>query len=131
VDGEVSAIEWLFSLAGLAVGLLLLAPPLVLAGLFFTLVGIGLFGPMGRQVSHLGFDCPFSKRKARVELLGVQGDEQPADVLACSVFSDPHRVTCEKRCLGLAQVRTAAVPLMPRFSLLADGVAYRAEAKQA
>jgi hypothetical protein len=123
--------EWLFSLAGIAVGVLLLAPPVVVGGLFLTLLAIGLFGPASRTVSHRGFDCPFSKKKARVEFLGIQGDEQPADVTACSVFSDPRRVTCEKRCLGLAQVRTAAVPLMPRFALLSDGVAYRVEAKQA
>ena len=123
--------EWLFSLAGVVVGLLVIGPLVVLAGLFLIFLAIGLFGPAAQMISRRTFDCPFSKRRAQVQFVGAQGDEQPADVLACSVFEDPRRVRCEKRCLELVQVRSAAVPLMPRFALLSGGVAYRVETKQA
>jgi hypothetical protein len=51
--------------------------------------------------------------------------EQPSDVLACSVFASPSQVRCEKRCLTMTETAWAPSPMMPRYSLLADGIAYR------
>jgi hypothetical protein len=123
--------DWLFSLAGVVVGLLVVGPPVLVGAMFLILLGMGLFGPAAPIVAHRSFECPFSKRRAQVEFLGKQGDTHAGDVLACSVFHDPRQVRCDKKCLGLAEVAALSAPLMPRFALLSGGVGYRVEAKQA
>jgi hypothetical protein len=110
--------------AGLVVLLLLLLLAVVLSGVI-------LFGLLGHvssagMVSRTSFDCPFSKRHASVEFLTEVGSDRPNGVLSCSVFvPKPYQVRCEKACLGVAMTGCASSPMMPRYALLANGVAYR------
>jgi hypothetical protein len=120
--------EWMLTLTSGAVVLLLLGPMVMLLGglMLFGLVGHLFKGP---GVFRTAFDCPFSKQRASVEFLGGSTSDHPADVLSCSVFAPkPYHVRCEKACLGLAETRGVLSPMMPRYALLADGVAYRAPA---
>jgi hypothetical protein len=110
--------------AGLVVLLLLLPLAVVLCGVI-------LFGLLGHvssagMVSRTSFDCPFSKRHASVEFVTEPGCDRPSGVLSCSVFAPlPSHVRCEKACLGMATTGCASSPMMPRYALLAGGVAYR------
>jgi hypothetical protein len=121
--------EWMLTLTSGVVVLCLLGPLVLLLG------GLMLFGLVGHVVRsgpgvwRTAFDCPFSKQRASVEFLGETASDQPVDVLSCSVFAPkPYHVRCEKACLGLVETRSALSPMMPRYSLLSGGVAYRAMA---
>jgi hypothetical protein len=76
-------------------------------------------------VSRTGFYCPFRKQRVTAEFLTETGTDRPSDVLSCSAFSQPYNVRCEKACRGLAETRSVSAALMPRFSLIAGGTAYR------
>jgi hypothetical protein len=117
--------DWVLRLTSSVVVLLLLVPFVVLLG------GVILFGLVGHLLPRTlvkwrkTFDCPYSKQRAAVEFLSPPEAGQPSEVLSCSVFSNPYHVTCEKRCLTISEAGWTASPMMPRYSLLADGVAYR------
>ena len=118
--------DWVLRLTSSVVFLLLLAPFAVL------LVGLMLFGLVGHLFprslirSKTTFDCPHSNRRATVEFLSSPETGQLSDVLSCSVFSDPYHVTCKKGCLTMTEPGWQPSPMMPRYALLADGIAYRA-----
>jgi hypothetical protein len=118
-------VEWVLGLASGLVTLLLIVPPLAVVAGVVVLWTAGLFGPASPVITRESFECPFSRRHARVEFLAAPGVQQPSDVAACSVFADPCQVTCEKKCLALAGVRSVATTMMPRFALLSGGVSYR------
>ena len=103
---------------------LLIAPLLAVAGVVLLLT-IGHVFPRSPSLSRATFNCPFSKRRATVEFLSSPGAAKPTDVLSCSVFDKPYHVRCKKGCLAMAETGWMPSPLMPRFALLADGVAYR------
>jgi hypothetical protein len=110
--------------AGLVVLLLLLPLAVVVCGVIL----FGLLGHVSsaRTVSRTSFDCPFAKRHASVEFVTEPGCDRPSGVLSCSVFAPmPYQVRCEKACLGMAATGCASSPMMPRYALLAGGVAYR------
>lgn len=118
--------EWVLTLMSSFVVLFLLAPfGVLIAGLI--LLGLANHLLSASAASRSSFDCPFAKQRATVEFLTAPGADEPSDVLSCSVFAPkPYHVRCEKGCLGLAKTGWAASPMMPRFSLLSGGVAYRA-----
>jgi hypothetical protein len=117
--------EWVLRLTSGVVVLLLLAPLAVLLG------GLILFGIVGHLLpkslirSRKTFGCPYSNQQATVDFLSPLESEQPSDVLSCSVFANPSQVRCQKRCLTMTETAWAPSAMMPRYSLLADGVAYR------
>lgn len=117
--------DWVLRLVSSVVVLLLLAPLVVLLAelILFGLVGHLL--PRNLVRSRATFDCPYSKRRATVEFLSPPDAGQPSDVLSCSVFSNPYHVACKKGCLTMTETGWTPSPMMPRYSLLADGVAYR------
>ena len=86
---------------------------------------VGQFLPASPTVSRTSFTCPASTRKVTAEFTSWPGAERPADVLSCSAFTDPRRVECNKACLDAAHTGSVASPMMPRFSLVAGGTAYR------
>jgi hypothetical protein len=43
----------------------------------------------------------------------------------------PHDVRCRKACVGLAETHSVSTALLPRYSLIAGGTAYRVEASAA
>jgi hypothetical protein len=121
----VTTVEWALGLTSSLVVLLLVTPVAVLVGglIVFMAANHVFTGPM---VGRTSFDCPFSKRQAKVEFLSEAGSEHPTDVLSCSVFAPrPYHVRCEKRCLALAETGWALSPMMPRYALLSGGVGYR------
>ena len=79
-------------------------------------------------VSRTGFYCPFRKQRVTAEFLTEAGQDHPSDVLSCSAFTEPLNVRCAKACRGLAEAHSVSATLMPRFSLIAGGTAYRAAA---
>jgi hypothetical protein len=118
--------EWVLTLMSSFVVLFLLAPFGVLIG-GLILLGLANHLLSASAASRSSFDCPFAKQRATVEFLTAPGADEPSDVLSCSVFAPKaYHVRCEKGCLGLAKTGWAASPMMPRFSLLSGGVAYRA-----
>ncbi len=117
--------EWVLTLTASVLVALLVVPFVVLVGGILLMWAIGHLLPGSPIVSSTTFDCPFSKRRATIEFLTPQGAGQPSDVLSCSVFPHPSHIRCKKECLKLAQSGWMPSPMMPRFSLLADGVSYR------
>lgn len=117
--------EWIGSLMATAVVLLLFGPMvlLVLGVLAWTLVG--LFLPASATLSRTSFTCPFSRRLVTAEFLTPPEQEQPSDVLSCTAFRDPRAIRCKKGCLAMAARHAVATTMLPRWSLVADGVAYR------
>jgi hypothetical protein len=117
--------EWFLVPIAALVALVLAVPPIALGVIFVMLVVRGLFGPAAHTVARQTIDCPFSRRRARLEVEGAEDSERPLDVLSCSVFDDPRQVRCKKGCLELVSMGVVATPLMPRFALVDGGVAYR------
>ena len=118
--------EWVLPFL-LLLGFLIVAVPVGLyCGAFAVLCVSGLFSG-GPALSRTGFYCPFSKQRVTADFLTEVGSDHPSDVVSCSVFANPHHVRCRKECLGLAETRSVATSLLPRYSLIAGGTAYRAE----
>ncbi len=117
--------EWVGPVIASLVFLVLLGPLVVLTGSLVAIALVAQFVPASPTVDRTSFVCPFSKRDVKAEFLSWQGAEQPADVLSCSAFPDPYQIRCRKECLGLAHTGAVSSPMMPRFSLIAGGTAYR------
>lgn len=112
----------------LVLGLLVVGVPVaVYFGAFALLWALSLF-PDSPVRSRTYFFCPFKKRSVTADFLTEAGRDHPSDVVSCSGFAQPQRVTCKKACLELAGTRTVSTTLLPRFSLIAGGTAYRAAA---
>jgi hypothetical protein len=116
-------LEWLvLVMAGLALAVLL-APVVTLLGTVFVLVPLAHLAPRPPMVARTSFDCPFSRRHVNVEFLTSPTASEPVDVLACSMFTNG--VACERKCRALMQTGWTPSPVVPRYALLADGVAFR------
>jgi hypothetical protein len=121
--------EWMMTLAtGLGL-LILLAPVFALLVTFFVLVPLAHLAPAAVAVARRGFRCPITKRRVRATFLTAPDVDRPLDVLECSEF-DPEPVGCKKGCLALATAKPAPSPMVPRYALIADGVACRQDAPQ-
>ena len=117
--------EWLLMLTtGLAL-LVLLSPLIILLGTVFVLVPLAHLLPPPASVARASFDCPYARRRVNVAFMTPPGAERPSDVLSCSLFSDAPPIRCEKGCLGLARTGWTPSPMVPRYALVADGVAPR------
>ena len=112
-------------------------PLLLLLGVLIVVVPVGVyFGAVallwasslvseGSARSRAGLFCPFKKGRVTADFLTEAGSDRPSDVLSCSAFAEADRVRCEKACLGLAETHSVSTSLLPRYSLLAGGTAYR------
>lgn len=123
--------EWVGVVIGGAVVLLLVAPLALLVGGMLAMAILPQFFAASPTLARTSFDCPFSKRRVTAEFESRAEIEEPTDVRSCSAFPDPRRISCKKQCLELAHTGAVASPMMPRFSLIADGVAYRETAMAA
>jgi hypothetical protein len=124
---EVAVMEWI-------------PPVLVLLGVVVVGVPIGVYlgsigllwllslGSGSSTRSRTRFFCPVTKRQVTADFLTESGSERPADVLSCSAFGRPDDVRCQKACLDLAESHSVSTALLPRYSLIAGGTAYRVEA---
>ena len=112
-------------------------PILVLLGVVVVGVPVGVYlGAIGllwvlglwsrdSTRSRTRFFCPVTKRQVTADFLTGAGSERPGDVLSCSAFGKPDDVRCQKACLDLAETRSVSSALLPRYSLIAGGTAYR------
>lgn len=115
--------EWGLALLAVLLFLLVAGPVAIYVGAIGLLWVSSLFEGPAR--SRTGFYCPFTKRRVTADFLTESGSDSPSDVLSCSAFPNPARVSCKKACLGLAATRSVSAPLLPRYSLIAGGTAYR------
>jgi hypothetical protein len=116
--------EWIVTIFAGLVFALMVAPLAMLVLTFFVLVPLAHLMPAPSTRARVRFDCPFSRRTVTATFVTSPGDARPTDVVACSRFGDG-KVVCSKECLALAAVGWAPSPMVPRFSLLADGTAPR------
>jgi hypothetical protein len=121
--------EWVLPFL-LLLGFLIVAVPV---GVYFGAVALLWVSALisGGSLSRTGFYCPVTKRHVTADFLTEVGSDHPSDVLSCSAFAKPHDVRCRKACLGLAETHSVSTALLPRYSLIAGGTAYRVEASAA
>ena len=113
-------------------------PVLLVLGVLIVVVPVGVyFGAVallwvtslvseGSRLSRAGFFCPFRKQRVTADFVTVAGSDRPSDVLSCSAFETPDHIRCQKSCLRLAETHSVSATLLPRYSLIAGGTAYRA-----
>jgi hypothetical protein len=107
-------------LAG-AVAFLLVAPFVVVPAVGLLFLAAALAGHDSRRV-RTRFACPWTGRVVTADFLVEPAAAYPAEVLSCTAFRDPARVTCHKACRGLAEVRwTPPRGLFPAWALTAGG----------
>lgn len=116
--------DWIVTIFAGFLITLMVAPLAMLVLTFFVLVPLAHLMPAPSMRARARFDCPFSRRPVTATFVTSPGDERPTDVAACSRFGDG-KVVCGKECLALTAVGWAPSPMVPRFSLLADGTAPR------
>lgn len=119
--------EWVPPLL-LLLGVLIIAVPV---GVYFgavALLWVSSLVSEGSALSRRGFYCPVRKQRVTAEFLTDAGSDHPSDVLSCSAFEKPYHVRCQKVCLGLAETHSVSMSLLPRYSLIAGGTAYRVAA---
>jgi hypothetical protein len=105
---------------GLAVTVLLVAPPVVLTAAGALLVLAAVI-PGARRLRET-FLCPFARRAVTADFLVAEGAVHPHDLAACTAFAVPTRVTCAKRCCAMTDVRWGLSRVaFPRWSLTAGG----------
>jgi hypothetical protein len=112
----------------LLLGVLIVGVPV---GLYFGAVGllwVLSLGSGGSTRSRTRFQCPVTNKGVTADFLTGPGGDRPSDVLSCSTFGKPDDVRCQKACLDLAATYSVSTALLPRYSLIAGGTAYRVEA---
>jgi hypothetical protein len=121
--------EWTVTTFAVALGLLVLfAPVIMLLGTFFILVPLAHLAPAPTPIARASFECPFARRRVSVAFVTPPDTDTPTDVASCSHFTDGEGIRCAKGCLGLAHTVWTPSAMAPRYSLIADGVAFRNEA---
>jgi hypothetical protein len=117
--------EWIATFAiGLAL-VVLFAPLIMLLGTVFILVPLAHLAPAPTMVARTSFHCPFARRRVSVAFVTPPGTDRPSDVASCSLFTGGRGIRCRKGCLGLARTAWTPSAMTPRYSLVADGVAFR------
>jgi hypothetical protein len=119
--------EWVLPFL-LMLGFLIVAVPV---GVYFGAVALLWVSALisgGSAVSRTGFYCPVTKQRVTADFLTEVGSGHPSDVVSCSAFAKPRHVRCRKTCLDLAETHSVSTSLLPRYSLIAGGTAYRVEA---
>lgn len=119
--------EWVLPFLFL-LGFLIVAVPV---GVYFGAVALLWVSALisgGSAVSRTGFYCPVTKQRVTADFLTEVGSDHPSDVVSCSAFATPRHVRCRKACLDLAETHSVSTSLLPRYSLIAGGTAYRVEA---
>jgi hypothetical protein len=59
-----------------------------------------LFLARSVRTVHRAFRCPLAGTDVTARFLEGAPDGRPIDVTACSAFTPPTTVTCDRRCLG-------------------------------
>ncbi len=116
--------EWITTIVAGLVLVVITAPLAMLLLTVFVLVPLAHLTRRPEMLARATFECPVSKTAVNASFVASPEREGELDVVACSVFGDG-KVTCQKTCRALASVGWAPSPMVPRFSLLADGTAPR------
>jgi hypothetical protein len=103
---------------------ILLSPLFVLLLTLFVLAPLAHLMTPPPSVARASITCPVTGREVSAAFLTASGAEHPADVLSCSAFPGG-TVRCAKGCLAQSHVGWAPSPMVPRYALVADGVAMR------
>ncbi len=85
------------------VTVLLVGPPLIIGVGGFLLVLIAMFPRTGRRTRET-FCCPWTQRIVTAEFLVLEGASHPAEVLSCTGFPEPRKITCTKSCRDFTEV---------------------------
>ena len=86
---------------------LLVGPPTVIAAGLLLLFAAGV-APRTPYRVRTRFPCPWTGRVVTADFVVPAAAEHPSDVLSCTAFADPKRITCHRPCRELADVRWAA-----------------------
>jgi hypothetical protein len=116
--------QWVPPFLLLVAVLIVAVPVAVYLGAIVMLWASSLFST-DRAVSRTRFLCPVKQQSVLADFSTEAGSEHPSNVLSCSAFANPRDVRCAKACLDLAETHAVSMPLMPRYSLIAGGTAYR------
>lgn len=65
----------------------------------------------GTSAARRSFWCPFRGRNVQVDFAESSWDGSLVDVEACSAFTPPAEVGCDKACLELKRLPTSRAPL--------------------
>jgi hypothetical protein len=99
-DQEVSAMEMLWPL-----------PIFLLAAM--ALIAVYAIGPRlvaGSVLARRAFFCPFRQQDVSVDFRQAAWDGRRTDVQACTAFTPPTAVGCDKACLALERLPEAPSP---------------------
>jgi hypothetical protein len=83
-----------------------LFPIPIFLGVTVVLLGVLAVGRRlfpGTAGVRRAFKCPFLETNVSVDFKRAVWDDQMVDVTACSAFSPPDQVRCEKECLRLKE----------------------------
>jgi len=86
--------------------MLLIMPVPIFAAVAVVLVGVLTAGRRlfpGTYTAKHAFRCPFRDKNVNVDFTKAVWDSSLVDVIACTEFSPPQDVRCEKSCLMLGK----------------------------
>jgi len=84
----------------------LLMPVPIFVAVAAVLLGVAIAGPRlfpGTYTAKRAFRCPFRDSDVSVDFSEAVWDSSLVDVIACTEFSPPQDVRCEKKCLMLGK----------------------------
>jgi hypothetical protein len=91
-------------------------PAIILAAFLAAFLVVVLIGLLTVRIAtgpivSKRFWCPLKRQSVEVDFVADPAQpERYQDVLFCSAFEDPSRVTCDKRCLHLSASQTDPAP---------------------
>lgn len=102
---------------------LLLVGPLLLIGVVGLLFLSAAIIPSSLRRVRETFWCPWKRRVVTADFLVPERAAYPLGVASCTGFPDPKRITCQKACRELAEVRWGlSRGVFPRWALISGGV---------
>jgi len=101
----------------------ILVAPILLIGVAGIMLVVASALPRAPRRIRGTFRCPLIKRDVTADFLVSEWAEHPSQVMMCTRFPDPDRVTCKKPCREFAEARWGlSRGVFPRWALIADGV---------
>lgn len=110
---------------------LLLVVPLLVIGVGGVLFVLAEVLPNSSRRERKTFACPWTRRVVTADFVVPEGAPHPSEVVSCTAFAEPERITCKKPCRELAETRWAVSRgAFPRWALTANGtVTWRSPAE--
>ena len=112
----------MLELVARVVVVMLVAPFLLIGAVGLLLVVASALPRAPRRVRET-FRCPLTKRDVTADFLVSEWAQHPSQVVMCTRFPDPERITCKKPCREFAEAQWGlSRGVFPRWALIADGV---------